>query len=71
MENKMTPKSKAAAPLCESCYHYIEDEDSGEYICEIDPGLDEDEYRLYNAYAYKQCPYYQYNDEYISVRKQN
>lgn len=64
-------EQKKNAVACESCYHYVEDEDTGDYVCEIDLGFDEDEYARYDASRYKTCPYYQYNDEYISVRKQN
>ncbi len=55
---------------CESCYHMVEDEETGESYCEIDLGLDEDECRTYAIGAPKKCPFYRYNDEYISVRKQ-
>lgn len=55
---------------CESCYHFVENEETGEYYCEVDMGLDEDEYLAFSANRAKKCPYYQYNDEYISVRKQ-
>ena len=55
---------------CDSCYHLVEDEETGELYCEVNMGLDEDEYLRFHLDKAKKCPYYQYNDEYISVRKQ-
>ncbi|MBP3436542.1 MAG: hypothetical protein J6K61_01380 [Clostridia bacterium] len=60
---------KSAPTNCDSCYHFVYDEDYGEYACEVN--LDEDEMLLYSMKSFRACPYYQYNDEYISVRKQN
>jgi len=53
---------------CESCFNYVYDEDSDCYECKI--SLDEDEMEKYLTKSFRNCPYYQYNDEYIMVRKQ-
>lgn len=53
---------------CESCSNYIYDEEYGYYICEAD--LDEDEMEHFIRRSFRNCPYYQYNDEYRIVRKQ-
>ena len=52
-------EQKKNAVACDSCYHYVEDEDTGEYVCEIDLGFDEDECARYDASRYKTCPYYE------------
>lgn len=53
---------------CESCSNFIFDDEYGYYICEAD--LDEDEMGHFIRKSFKNCPYYQYNDEYKIVRKQ-
>jgi hypothetical protein len=45
------------------------DEGYGDEACEVE--LDEDEFAAYSMGQFHRCPYYQYRDEYISVRKQN
>ena len=53
---------------CEFCSFYLVDDD-GYGECQVN--LDEYEmYRFMNTY-YKRCPYYQNDDEYKIVRKQN
>ena len=59
---------KAPVANCDSCIHFVYDEDYGDYACEVD--LDEDEMIPYLGGTFRQCPYYQYKDEYINVRKQ-
>ncbi|HBN84647.1 MAG TPA: hypothetical protein DDZ89_12460 [Clostridiales bacterium] len=61
--------TKKAKTNCESCYHYLFDDDYGTYVCQID--LDEDEMEKFMTDSFRHCPYYQFNDEYIVVRKQN
>ncbi|PWM03665.1 MAG: hypothetical protein DBY03_07100 [Clostridiales bacterium] len=53
---------------CEFCaLYYVDDDGYGE--CQVN--LDEDEmYRFMNT-SYRSCPYYQNDDEYKIVRKQN
>ncbi len=65
-KKKYLPKKAVAA--CESCIHFVYDEDYGDYACEVD--LDEDEMLSYGYGVRRDCPYYQYKDEYINVRKQ-
>lgn len=58
--------------LCEQCYYNCFDEESGEYICEMQ--LDEDEYvRLLSDMGKgKSCRYFRFDTgEYGIVRKQN
>ena len=38
------------------------------YVCDVD--MDEDDYARLLSSSYKQCPYYQSNDEYKIVRHQ-
>ncbi len=54
---------------CDTCSHYVYDEEYDEYICMIN--LDEDDYaRLMSGMDYA-CPYYDAYDEYKVVRRQN
>ena len=54
---------------CDSCIHFVFDENYGDEACEVE--LDEDEFAAYTAGTFHRCPYYQFHDEYINVRKQN
>ena len=54
--------------MCESCAHYVEDEELGDY-CSV--SLDEDEMERFLTQSVKGCAYYQPYDEYKIVRKQN
>ena len=56
---------------CESCYNFVEDEETGERYCTVASVIDEDESAAFAASSYRKCPFYRFNDEYISVRKQN
>lgn len=53
---------------CEYCNNLIYDEETEEYICDVD--MDEDDYARLLSSSYKSCPYYQSNDEYKIVRHQ-
>jgi hypothetical protein len=53
---------------CEFCNNLIYDEECEEYICDVD--MDEDDYAHFLTSHYKECPYYQSNDEYKIVRHQ-
>ncbi len=55
--------------ICESCYSYRFDDQSGYYVCEMD--LDEDEAERYFHGGYSGCPFYRSNDDYEIVRHQN
>ena len=53
---------------CDTCVYNVYDEDDECYYCEVD--MDEDDaVRLMQGH-YKECPYYQNNDEYLVVRHQ-
>ena len=53
---------------CEFCAFYVLDED-GYGECEVN--LDEDEMARFLSTSYQTCPFYQSDDEYKIVRKQN
>ena len=59
---------KKQAPSCDSCINYEYDEEYGVYCCSL--YLDEDELLRYSYNPNRRCPFYQYRDEYINVRKQ-
>lgn len=54
---------------CESCANYVYDEESDCMYCEI--SLDEDEMLKFLSSQTYSCPYFQLDDEYGIVRKQN
>ena len=54
---------------CEYCVNYSYDEDYECYTCEVN--LDEDEMARFLSSSYQTCPFYQSDDEYKIVRKQN
>lgn len=66
-KKKITPK--APQVNCESCVHFMYDDDYDMEMCELD--LDEDEMERYAQGRYKECPYYRFYDEYKSVQRQN
>jgi len=53
---------------CESCLHFVEDEETGELFCDM--SFDEDDYARMSNKAYKECPYYRYHDDYDLSRHQ-
>ena len=53
---------------CEFCAFYVLDEE-GYGECEVN--LDEDEMARFLSSSYQTCPFYQSDDEYKIVRKQN
>ncbi|MCR5655710.1 MAG: DUF6472 family protein [Lachnospiraceae bacterium] len=54
--------------LCDSCTYYAYDEEDEEYYCECE--MDEDDYGKLVTGQYKECPYYQSDNEYLVVRHQ-
>lgn len=56
------------ADNCDTCVNYIYDEDYECYCC--DCNLDEDEMSRFLSGNYKECPYYQLDNEYLIVRHQ-
>lgn len=57
--------------MCESCMHLEYDEEMGEYVCNVAPIMDEDDFVKITYRRGKGCPYYKVGDEYDLVRKQN
>ena len=53
---------------CDCCINYIYDEEYQCYECQAN--LDEDELGSFLVKAFYDCPYFQFNDEYKTVRKQ-
>ncbi len=53
---------------CDYCSNYEYDEEIGFSECTV--SLDEDEMARYMSRTYKECPYFQMNNEYKIVRKQ-
>lgn len=60
--------TKKLPPSCDTCIHHIFDEELLAYYC--DRLLDEDEMERYSLSPRARCPFYQFHDEYINVRKQ-
>ena len=54
---------------CEFCANYLYDEDTECYSCDVN--LDEDEFARFMSASFYNCPYYEPDDEYGIVRKQN
>ena len=54
---------------CDSCVHYMYDEEYDMDVCEV--SLDGDEMLKYMQEKNSECPYYRFYDEYKSVQKQN
>lgn len=67
MEREQNMEKKKAANF-EYCSNYIYDEEYGYYSCDVD--LDEDEMSRFMSNTFRNCPYFQMNDEYKIVRKQ-
>lgn len=61
--------SYSSSGSCDTCSFYVYDEDYEDYMCQVN--MDEDDVvRLMTDQKYT-CPYYQYDNEYLIVRKQN
>ena len=54
--------------MCESCVFYQFDEETEEWLCEVD--MDEDDYARFISSPKAICPYYRLVDEYAVVRHQ-
>ncbi len=57
-----------AKTSCDSCVYYVYDEEDEAYYCEVD--MDEDDAARMMQGQYRECPYYQRDDEYAVVRHQ-
>jgi hypothetical protein len=53
---------------CDNCINYTYDDECGYYVCQAN--LDEDEMGRFLRNSFDNCPYFQLNDEYKTVRKQ-
>lgn len=56
------------ANSCEMCGNYEYDEEYDEWTCAV--AMDEDDMARLAEHSYKECPYFQFADEYRIVRKQ-
>ena len=54
---------------CDTCCYLVYDDEMEEYVCDVN--MDEDDYARIMTNHRFECPYYQYDDEYKIVRKQN
>ena len=54
---------------CECCQYYAYDDDNGSFICMRE--LDEDEMESFVNERNRECPYFNFFDEYKLVQKQN
>lgn len=55
--------------ICENCANFVYDDEYDCYCC--DAALDEDEMARFITKTTKECPYFNFYDEYSIVRKQN
>lgn len=53
---------------CECCINYVYNDEYSCYECLVN--LDEDEMSKFLRDSFKDCPHFQFNDEYKTVRKQ-
>ncbi len=53
---------------CDTCAYYEYDENDDAYYCGVD--MDEDDYGRVAGQHFRECPYYQNDDEYAVVRHQ-
>lgn len=53
---------------CDDCNNLVFDEELNEYVCDVN--MDEDDYARLVVFSYKNCPYYQNNNEYKIVKHQ-
>lgn len=67
-ERTGTMKQKKTVSNCESCMNYEYDEEYEYYVCS--KNLDEDEMYRFVRGEFRDCPYYQFGDEYQIVKKQ-
>lgn len=61
-------KKRKEQSSCDTCVNYVYDEDYECYCCEMN--LDEDEMARFLADSFRDCPYYQLDNEYLVVRHQ-
>ena len=61
-------KSARRKTSCESCVHYVYDDELDAYVCQVN--LDEDEMERFLRAAADACPYYKPGDDYETARRQ-
>ena len=60
---------KKVKSICENCANYVYDDEYDCYCCQAD--LDEDDVQRLFVSGNRECPYFNFYDEYSVVRKQN
>ena len=65
----MKKKKQEKQTSCDTCMYYDMDPETGDYICTAAYHMDEDD--VLGLRKGKNCPYYRFYHEYLSVRKQN
>ncbi len=63
-------KDLASQANCDTCAYLSYDEEYGDYVCDVDFNIDEDDYARMMENGFKDCPYYTNGDEYRVVRHQ-
>ena len=58
----------AGSMPCEYCCYFMYDEDTEEYVCDVN--MDEDDYGRLVSDHFKTCPFFKDGDEYNVVRHQ-
>ena len=53
---------------CELCQYYDYDEQTEEFLCTA--AMDEDDYARFLENRSRDCPFFRYNDEYRTARRQ-
>ncbi len=67
-QSKMKQSKPSHQSNCDTCINYVYDDDYECYCCEMN--LDEDEMAKFLADSFRDCPYYQLDNEYLIVRHQ-
>lgn len=68
-QRKNKQKRNEKRKKCDLCAYGEYDTDTGDLICQM--SMDQDEYIRYQVSDAKNCPYFEWEDEYHLVRKQN
>lgn len=69
IKEKTNTRGGGKRKKCDLCVYGEYDTDAGDLICQI--SMDQDEYIRYQMTGAKHCPYFEWEDEYHLVRKQN
>ena len=68
MDGTAADRANSQYSACEQCRHYSYDDDCGTYVCDAE--LDEDEMERFITDTFRNCPYYDPDDDYKIVRHQ-